>query len=89
MAEGFKNIIAQLEQQKAAIERALAALQEVEAAPASAVTAKRRGRPPGVKSKAPVKRKGGITPEGRKRLSEALKKRWATKKAAAAKGKKK
>ena len=88
MAEGFKNIIAQLEQQKAAIERALAALQEVDAAPA-AVTAKRRGRPPGVKSKAPAKRKGGITEEGRKRLSEALKKRWAAKKAAAAKGKKK
>jgi hypothetical protein len=88
MAEGLKNVIEQLEQQKAAIERALAALRDVDAAPA-AVVAKRRGRPPGVKSKAPAKRKGGITPEGRKRLSEALKQRWAAKKVGAGKGKKK
>jgi hypothetical protein len=77
MTNGLKEVIKGLEKQKTAIERALAALREVdgtavESAPLAAVPA-RRGRP---------KRTGGMTPEGRKRLSEALKKRWAVKKAA-------
>jgi hypothetical protein len=77
---GFNDVIKQLETQKAAIERALEALQEVEgevsggsAAPAR-VTAKKRGRP--------AKRKGGMTPEGKARLVAALKKRHADRKAA-------
>jgi hypothetical protein len=77
MTNGLKEVIKGLEKQKTAIERALAALKEVdgtavESAPVAAVPA-RRGR---------AKRKGGMTPEGRKRLSEALKKRWAVKRAA-------
>lgn len=73
MADGLNGIIAQLEQQKTAIERALAALRNIEGteAPASAPS-----------STGPAKRKGGMTPEGRKRLSAALRKRWAAKKAA-------
>jgi hypothetical protein len=76
MTNGLKEVIKGLEQQKTAIERALAALREVdgtatESAPLAEAPA-RRGRP---------KRKGGMTPEGRKRLSEALKKRWAVKRA--------
>jgi hypothetical protein len=76
MTNGLKEVIKGLEKQKTAIERALAALREVdgtvaESAPVAA--APRRGR---------AKRKGGMTPEGRKRLSEALKKRWAAKRAA-------
>jgi hypothetical protein len=76
MTNGLKEVIKGLEKQKTAIERALAALREVdgataESAPAAAAPA-RRGRP---------RRKGGMTPEGRKRLSEALKKRWAAKRA--------
>ena len=79
MTNGLKEVIKGLEKQKTAIERALAALKEVdgapvETAPLAAVPA-RRGRP--------AKRKGGMTPEGRRRLSEALKKRWAVKRAAA------
>ena len=80
MTSGLKEVIKGLEKQKTAIERALAALKEVdgtvvESAPlAEAAAPARRGRP--------AKRKGGMTPEGRKRLSEALKKRWAVKRAA-------
>jgi hypothetical protein len=78
MTNGLKEVIKGLEKQKTAIERALAALKEVdgtavESAPlAEAAAPARRGR---------AKRKGGMTPEGRKRLSEALKKRWAVKRA--------
>jgi hypothetical protein len=77
MTNGFKEIIEGLEKQKTAIERALAALRDVEgttveSTPEAAAPA-RRGRP---------RRKGGMTAEGRKRLSEALRKRWAVKKAA-------
>lgn len=77
MTNGMKEVIKGLEKQKTAIERALAALLEVdgalgESAPLAAAAPARRGRP---------RRKGGMTPEGRKRLSEALKKRWAVKRA--------
>ena len=81
MTNGLKEVIKGLEQQKTAIERALAALREVDgttvesSVPVAAAPA-RRGR---------AKRKGGMTPEGRRRLSEALKKRWAVKRAAAKK----
>jgi len=80
MANSLNEVIRKLEQQRAGIERALAALREIEgtggetaaatsaAAPAEAT--RKRGRP-----------KGGMTPEGRRRLSEALKARWAAKKA--------
>jgi hypothetical protein len=73
MANGFNGIIAQLEQQKAAIDKALAALRDVDGiAPAKAAAA-------------PATRKGGMTPEGKERLVAALKKRWAAKKRAAKK----
>jgi len=71
MADGLNEIIARLEQQKSAIERALSALQEVGIAGSSAPAAAPRA----------AKRKGGMTPEGRARLIAALKKRWALKKA--------
>ena len=73
MAEGLKDIIARLERQGKTIERALTALREVEGIEAAA---------PASSSSEPAKRKGGMTPEGRKRLSAALRKRWAAKKAA-------
>ena len=108
MLNGLTSIIAQLEKQKTAIERALAALQEVEGigpaapAPASLAPAKRKasnkrslaqkarwaakkaaeGAPSASPTKAP--RKGGMTPEGRQRLAEAMRKRWAAKRAGSA-----
>lgn len=72
MTNGLDEIIRNLEQQKTAIERALAALREV-----GAPSAVRSATP----SRGPAARKGGMTPEGRKRLSEALRARWAAKRA--------
>jgi hypothetical protein len=72
-----REIIKNLEQQRTAIDRALAALREIdgtgfEAAPPASPAAAPSGR-------RTAKRKGGMTPEGRRRLSEALKARWAAK----------
>ncbi len=75
MASGLSDVIRKLEEQKAAIEKALAALNDLDGSAAGVAAPARRGRPP--------KRKGGMTAAGRRRLSEALKARWAAKKAAA------
>jgi hypothetical protein len=73
MAKGLQSIIAQLEYQKTAIEKALAALSSIEdGAPAQAPSQT-------------VPRKGGMSPEGKRRLIAALKRRWAAKKRAAKK----
>ena len=82
MPSAFKDIISQLQRQKAAIDRAIAALQEVgdieEAEPRK--PAKKAARKV-VAKKAATKRT--LSAEARKRISEAVKKRWAeTKKAA-------
>jgi hypothetical protein len=77
MANSLNEVIKKLEQQRAGIERALAALRDIEgpvldiAAPAAAAPVKRGPRK--------AKRKGGMTPDGRRRLSEALRARWAAK----------
>jgi hypothetical protein len=96
MTEGFAGIITQLEQQKTAIERALVALREVDgmdtpASAASRAPAKRRGRPKKAAEATPVEtlrtaapRKPQFTPAGRQKLAEAMKQRWAAKRAAAA-----
>jgi hypothetical protein len=85
MTNGLVDIIKKLEHQWTAIERALKALREIEVpgfssellTPAPAV-AKATG---GARK---AKRKGGMTPEGRRRLSESLKARWAVKRAGSA-----
>jgi hypothetical protein len=79
MSEGLNGIISQLEQQKAAIDKALAALREVDGASAPAAAA---AVPV---SKGRATRKGGMSPEGKERLIAALKKRWAAKKRSAKK----
>ena len=79
MAEGFDSIITQLERQKAAIDRALAALRDVDGIESSASEAAADGA---AAPSAPAMRKGGMSPKGKKRLIAALKKRWAAKKAA-------
>jgi hypothetical protein len=76
MAECFVSIITQLEWQKAAIDRALAALRDVEGIESSASEAAADAEP--VPS-APAIRKSGMSPEGKKRLIPARKKRWAAK----------
>ena len=74
----IQKIVSELEREKDRIGKAIAAL--VESASSSITTRKRRGAG---KTAAPGKRKkrpGGITPAGRRRLSEAMKKRWAERK---------
>jgi hypothetical protein len=78
----LRDAIAQLEAQRASIERAILALREIDGITSSAAEpvtpAVRRGSPP------KAKRKGRLSPEGRARLVAAQKKRWAEKKAASA-----
>jgi hypothetical protein len=76
MAGSLNEVVKKLEEQRAAIEKALTALRELESPGIAPADSPRRGRPP--------KRKGGMTPAGRRRLSEALRARWAAKKAASA-----
>ena len=45
-------------------------------------TAKARvGRPPASAGRSPVRRGGGITPAGRRKLAEAMRRRWAQRRA--------
>jgi hypothetical protein len=76
------KVIAELRAERAAIDEALAALDRI----ARATTAKRRGRPPawlaataGVISAASEEphKKRSLSPEVRKKMAEAQKKRWA------------
>jgi hypothetical protein len=95
MADGLKDIMASLEKQRVAIEKALEALKEVggsvTATTPAPPAAKRRGRKPGPQAKkaapaakaAPATRKGLISEEGRAKLAEAMKRRWAAKRAGA------
>jgi hypothetical protein len=76
---GLGEIIAQLEKQREAIERALAALRGIES---TGVPGKRRGRPPG------KKKRWHMSAEGRARIGEAPRRRWAEKRAAEAGAKK-
>jgi hypothetical protein len=73
----IKDIIKRLEQQGKAIEKAIAALRELEGQPVSAPAApispaKADGAPP----------RGTISDAGRRRLAAAMKARWAVKKKA-------
>jgi hypothetical protein len=84
MAEGISQIVASLEKQKQSIEKALAALRELDGTPAGMP---RRGRPRGSGAAAPAakqSRRGRISPEGRRRLAEAMRRRWAVKRAGSA-----
>ena len=80
--QNLLELISELEKQKAAIDTALAALRAVSGTEAT----KRRGRPPGSGVKRapgrPPKKQVRISAEGRKRLAESMKKRWAAKRAA-------
>jgi hypothetical protein len=71
----IESIIAQLERQREAVDRALSALREIGGSGAGA-PGRKRGRPPG-KNKG-----GGMSAEGRARIGEATRRRWALKRAA-------
>jgi len=68
------KIVADLKKERDRLVRAIAALVGV----GGAATGARRGRKPGPKAAGTRrKRRGGISKEGRKRLSELMRKRWA------------
>jgi hypothetical protein len=69
------NIISQLESQKAAIEQALEALRDF--GETGSITPRKAA------GKTAPARKGGMTPEGRRRLALAMKRRWAAKRTGA------
>jgi hypothetical protein len=71
MTEGLASIIDQLERQKAAIERALAALREVDA-PATAEQVEAAATP-----KAPTRKLKRFSAAARRRMALAQKARWA------------
>ncbi len=83
MADALKDIIKRLEQQRSAIDKALNALREVDGNTAggggSAAAEPGSGGGPATAKRG--RRKGGITAEGRRRLSESLRARWAAKRA--------
>ena len=69
------KIVADLKKERDRLVNAIAAL----VGGGSGATGKRRGRKPGPKASSTTagRRRGGISKEGRKRLSELMKKRWA------------
>lgn len=89
MTSAFKDVITQLEKQKAAIEKAIAALQDVGDDAVEQREPAKRGRPnKAVAKKASAKkttRKGALSPEARERIAAAQRKRWAATKKATAK----
>jgi len=64
----LQKIVSDLTAEKDRIVRAIEALLQ---------STSKRGPKKGVKRQRAAGRKGGITPEGRRRLSLAMKKRWA------------
>jgi len=71
----LEKLVADLAKERDRLGRAITALLGSASAALSGGGKKRRvGRPKGTTMK---KRKGGLTPAGRKRLSIAMKKRWA------------
>ncbi|MGA3204183.1 MAG: hypothetical protein ABSF12_16965 [Bryobacteraceae bacterium] len=73
------KVIAELKQERAAIDEALAALDRI----ARASAGKRRGRPPAwladkaASDAGEPRKKRSLSPEVRKKMAEAQKKRWA------------
>jgi hypothetical protein len=81
MTNSVNEVIKKLEQQRAGIDRALAALRDLEAPGEVTASSAASAPSPAPARGRPAKRKGGMTAEGRRRLSEALRARWAAKKA--------
>jgi len=70
----IENVISRLEKQRSAIDRAILALREIAGPSTSTTQTVSQGK----------SRKRRLSPEGRKRIIAATKKRWAAKRAAGA-----
>lgn len=75
------RIVSEIDAEIARLQQARAALVGISS---SGTVAPRRGRPKGSVNKSTTKnrRKRNLTPEGRKRIAEAMKRRWAERRAA-------
>lgn len=84
------RILSEIDAEIARLQQARAALTAIGVSGAVAVR-RGPGRPKGSGKKKAINatRKRNLTPEGRKRIAEAMKRRWAERRAAAAKGSKK
>lgn len=71
------QIVSDLTKQRDRLTRAITALLGSASSAFSPGGKKRVGRLKGSKSKGKKRKRGGLTPAGRKRLSLAMKKRWA------------
>ena len=81
------RILSEIDAEITRLQQARAALTAIGA---TGTVAPRRGRPKGsVNKKSTKPRKRNLTPEGRKRIAEAMKRRWAERRAAATKSTKK
>jgi hypothetical protein len=72
----LERVVADLKRERERISRAVAALEDTNTARATKKTSVTTPRPP----VSQAKKRGGITPAGRRRLSLAMKKRWAERK---------
>jgi len=79
------RILSEIDAEIARLQQARSALTAIAA---SGTVAPRRGRPKGSVNKKATssRRKRNLTPEGRKRIAEAMKRRWAERRAATSKG---
>jgi hypothetical protein len=80
------RILSEIDAEIARLQQARSALTAIGA---NGTVAPRRGRPKGSTNKTAAKkttRKRNLTPEGRKRIAEAMKRRWAERRSAATKG---
>lgn len=80
-----RRIVSEIDAEIARLQQARAALTAIGE---SGTVAPRRGRPKGStnKNQTGSRRKRNISPEGRKRIAEAMKRRWAERRAGSSKG---
>jgi hypothetical protein len=83
MLGNFTEVISRLEQQKAAIDKAIEALREFEDG-----SVPEQPRPTRAVTEKPAKKKRTMSEEGRQRIAEATRKRWAAVRKAAKQAKK-
>jgi hypothetical protein len=77
----IQAIVKELKRERDRLNRAIAALEETEPSPAP-----RRSSAAAKPPAPPAKKVDRLTPAGRKRLSDAMKKRWAEKRKKASRG---
>jgi hypothetical protein len=76
---GVSDILLQIDREIAQLQHARALL----AGKAATATKKAKAAPPAAAAKPAKKKKRNLSPEGRKRIAEAVKRRWAEQKKAA------